>query len=71
MTTAVAEARAADADEGTQGVVAEESRELRLAPDALTCRVRNSSEDIEYIAKALRSSADELVFLEGTEPVLE
>ena len=71
MTTAVAEARAADAGEGAQGVVAEEVRELRLALDALTCRVRNNSENIEHIAKALRSSADELVSLEGTEPELE
>ena len=61
MTTAVAEARAADSGEGAQGVVAEELRGLLLALDALTCRIRNNSEKIEYIAKELRFSADELV----------
>ena len=71
MTTDFAEARAADAGEGAEVVFAEELRELRLAIDALTCCVRNNNENIEYIAKGLRSSADELVLLEGTEPELE
>ena len=69
--TAVAEAHAADAGEGVQGVVAEELDELRLALNGLTCRVRNNSENIEYIAQAQRSSVDDLVSLEGTEPELE
>ena len=54
ITTVVAEACAAYAGEEAQGVVAEELRELRLGLDTLTCRVRNNSENIEDIAKALR-----------------
>ena len=61
MTTAVAGARAVDEGEGAQGVVVEEVRELRLALYALTCRVRTTCENIEFIAKAICSSADELV----------
>ena len=71
MTTVVVGARAAYAGEIAQSVVAEEFRELCLALDALTCRVRNDSENIEYIAKALCYSADESITLEGTDLELE
>ena len=71
MTTSMAESSAVDGGEGSQGIVAEEVRELRFALDELTCCVYMNSENIEFLAKALRTFADKLVLLEGTEHELE
>ena len=71
MTTSMAESRAVNPGEGSLGIVAEELRKLRFALDELTCRMPTNSENIEFIAKALRTFEDELVSLEGTEHELE